>query len=136
MRNKAEFRALRETVGMSQQLLADMLDVEVRSVKRWEHPNGSEPPKDAWDVLDKARERQVWVVDAAVDKAHEIESDAGRSPNAVRITYWPNAAAYEDSHPDEGYSWMMANANARMVALELGRLKFDVRFEYPEGQTD
>lgn len=136
MRNKAEFRALRETVGMSQQLLADMLDVEVRSVKRWEHPNGSEPPNDAWDVLAEARERQVWVVDAAVDKAHEIESDAGRSPNAVQITYWPNAAAYENAHPDEDYSWMMANANARLIALELTRLKFDVRFKYPEGQAD
>lgn len=131
MRNKAEFKALRETVGMSQQLLADILDVDVRSVKRWEHPNGAEPPQDAWDVLDEARARQVWVVEAAIDKTHELEREAGRAPEAVRITYWPNAATYEAVHPDEGFSWMMANANARLTALEFTRLKFDVAFEYP-----
>jgi DNA-binding transcriptional regulator YiaG len=37
-RTKAEFRAIRETVGMTQGMLADALGVEQRSVRRWESP--------------------------------------------------------------------------------------------------
>ena len=35
-RTKADFKALRETVGMSQQALADALHVDKRSIQRWE----------------------------------------------------------------------------------------------------
>ena len=38
MRTKAEFRAIREQLGMSQSVLADMMDVQDRSVRRWESP--------------------------------------------------------------------------------------------------
>ena len=34
----AEFRAMREQVGLSQADVADTLGVNVRSVKRWEDP--------------------------------------------------------------------------------------------------
>ena len=42
--NKAEFRAMREMVGMTQATLADALGVEVRSVKRWESPSAPQVP--------------------------------------------------------------------------------------------
>ena len=38
---KANFRACRELVGLSQQDLAYEMDVLLKSVKRWENPNPS-----------------------------------------------------------------------------------------------
>ena len=37
-RGKADFAALRETVGLTQAALAEELGVNPRSVKRWEQP--------------------------------------------------------------------------------------------------
>ena len=38
-RSKADFKAMREMVGMSQSLLAKRLGVTTTSVKRWERPD-------------------------------------------------------------------------------------------------
>lgn len=45
--NKAAFKALREHAGLSHAAIVDMLDVNERSVKRWEDPRYSDPPEDA-----------------------------------------------------------------------------------------
>lgn len=49
MRSKAEFRALRESVGMSQAGVARALGMTVRSVRRWEtlEPGYHGAPDDA-----------------------------------------------------------------------------------------
>lgn len=111
-RTKADFKALRETVGMSQQALADALHVDKRSIQRWEaHGNAWEPPADAWYVLDAARERQRWTVANAVEIAHEH----GNAP--VSLTYWKNQCDYERA--GHGGDYQMANANARLIACML-----------------
>ena len=111
-RSKADFKALRETVGMSQQVLADALHVDKRSVQRWEAPgNAWEPPADAWEVLDDARERQRWSVDTALEIAWEHDNVP------VSLTYWKSQEEFERAGHDGDYQ--MANANARMIAAIL-----------------
>lgn len=131
MRTKADFRACRELVGMSQNLLADLLGVSITSVKRWEHPDKEwEPPEDAWDILDDAMERQAEVVSAAVDKAHELVGAVGKEPRSFQLTYWHGADDYESAHPGEGKFWQMANANSRAMAAILIAEGYEVGFNF------
>lgn len=121
-RTKAEFRAVRETVGMTQAALARELGVEVRSVKRWEsaaYP-GYGAPQDAWDVLDEALAMQRRVVAYALGKVDEVAQQRGDWPGHVTLPYWTGQADYDARHcePDGG-DWRMANANSRLVAFAL-----------------
>lgn len=121
-RTKAEFAAIRETVGMTQAMLADHLGVEVRSVKRWESPSagGYHAPQDAWDVLDAAADLQAQVVEFALGKITEAENETGHAPDSVNLRYWRSQADYDENHIyDDGGDWRMANANSRLVAAIL-----------------
>ena len=112
MRDKSEFKARREMVGMSQQALADALHVDKRSVQRWESPNNEwMPPADAWEIIDDASERQRWTIETAL----EIARDHDETP--VSLTYWKSQADYERA--GHGGDYQMANANARMIAAIL-----------------
>lgn len=131
MRNKPEFRAIREMVGMTQAALADELGVEVRSVKRWESPTAAQqPPQDAWDVLDAALERQREVVGFALDKVHDVMDETGGAPQAVVLPYWANADEYAVASTDAAMGvagdWRMANANERALAAILWSEGIDV----------
>lgn len=121
MRTKAEFRALRETVGLLQGDIARELGVEERSVRRWESPDAPQfPPQDAWDVLDDALEQQRKVVSFALGKVDEIAKQQGDYPHAVELPYWSSAKDYDNHHSaDDGGNWRMANANSRLVAFAL-----------------
>ena len=131
-RTKADFKALRETVGMSQSVLAEYLGVSQRSVRRWESPDYDwQPPQDAWDVLDEARKRQLEIVTYAVHKIKGIEREMCDAPEQVDLTYWRSEEDYVKAHPDEGIDWQMANANSRLVAHELERMKYKVSFNFP-----
>lgn len=113
-RTKADFKALRETVGISQQALADALGVDKRSVQRWEaYGNSWRPPADAWDVLDAARVRQQWTVKNAL----EIANDPKNLHMPVNLTYWRSQEDYERA--GHGGDYQAANANARMIAARL-----------------
>lgn len=124
-RTKADFKALREIVGMSQQTLADALKVDIRSVQRWEADGNTwEPPADAWQVLDDARERQRWTVENALEIA-EAPENAG---SAVSLTYWTSQEDYERA--GHGGNYQMANANARMIAYMLNERGRSVSFGF------
>lgn len=131
-RTKADFAALRETVGLTQANLADDLGVNPRSVKRWEQPGmeGYEPPADAWDVLDSYAETQRQMVEHCRETAMQAREQTGRMPDAVTLTYWRSQEQYDELGRDRGW-YGVANANARAVAAELARYGFAVRFAYP-----
>lgn len=115
-RTKADFKALRETVGMSQQALANALHVDKRSIQRWEAPeNAWTPPADAWTILDDARERQRWTVANAI----ELVSEKTDLHGTVSMTYWRSQEEFERA--GHGGDYQMANANARMAAAFLER---------------
>lgn len=130
MRTKAEFRAIRETVGMTQAHLASMLGVEVRSVKRWENPDAPQvPPQDAWDLVDEAAASQRAALDAMIDQAAKAAAEHGEL-SAVALPYWASQSAYDAGHYSgaDGADWRMVNATSRLAAVELGRRGIAVRW--------
>ena len=135
-RTLAEFRAIRETVGMTQGMLAAELGVEPRSVRRWESPSyeGYRPPKDAWDALDAALDTQRRGIEAALGKVDEIAQERGAAPDSVRLPYWTSQDAYDEGHyVDDGGDWRMANATNRMLAERLHER--GIRVEWTDGPT-
>lgn len=134
VKSKAAFRAIRETVGMTQAALAAELGVQVRSVKRWEDQDAPQwPPEDAWDVLMGALGDQRTAVDFAVDRAMDLRDETGAG--AVRLRYWADAADYAEHGTDSfngiAGDWRMANANARAAAAALCEHGFEV--DYADG---
>ena len=122
--SKAEFRAIREMVGYTQQALADVLGVKVLSVKRWELPSYPQrAPQDAWDILYSALDRQSEVVEYALAKVAEIEKETGHAPDSINLRYWANEDEYiqfsTDAELGVADDWRMANANALRCAAVL-----------------
>lgn len=134
-RTKAEFRAIRETVGMTQGALARELGVEVRSVKRWESPTAPQvPPQDAWDVLDAALSAQRRGIATALGRVDEIAKERGAYPKSVMLPYWTSQDAYDEGHyVDDGGDWRMANATNRLLAHALHER--GIRVAWSDGPT-
>ena len=127
--SKADFRALRETVGLSQQDVADALGVDVRSVKRWEAPDGSQPVAAAWALLERYAEFHELAIETAVEHVETMIAEVGHAPQAVRMTYWRSQEEY-DAHGRDPGPYGVANANARSVAEALRPYGVDVEFAY------
>ena len=131
-RTKADFAALRETVGLTQANLADDLGVNPRSVRRWEQPGqeGYEPPAEAWEVLDRYADLRRQMVDHARETVMQAGERMGGQPGQVVLTYYRSQEQYDDLGRDEGW-YGVANANARAVASELAHYGVTVCFRYP-----
>ena len=127
---KADFRALRETIGLTQGDVAKACDVSLRTVKRWEHPDWQEPPEDAWAWLLGMLERHDALVDEAVDRALAVVGERGE-PAAVVITYYRDQPQY-DAHGREPGPYGFANSVARDVALDLNDDGIETEFRYPD----
>lgn len=130
MSEKADFRATREALGLSQLDFSEALGVRLDSVKRWENPKyPQEPPQDAWDMLFEAHNLHQQVVSFAVDKAVELASGVpGGRP--VELPYWRDQAEYDACHPQDHGPFAVANANARAVAARLRDLGISVTFAW------
>ena len=128
MRSKAEFRALRESVGMSQADVARALGVTVRSVRRWETPAPGYlgAPDDAWALLDDAIAQQNAVVAGALDTADAMPH------GPVQLTYYRSQEQFDACGREPGEPYGCANANARLVADALRTQGVDVSFAYPD----
>lgn len=129
MRTKADFKALRETCGLTQQNVADACGVRVLAVKRWEKPGYSAPPRDAWEFLDGCRERMLDMAGFSTDKAVAARDEVGLE--TVALTYFRDQEQYDASGRDEG-PYGLANATARLTADYLGAEGFEVEFRYPD----
>ena len=126
---KADFRATRETLGLTQGDVAKACGVSLRTVKRWEHPGWQEPPEDAWAWLLDMLERHDAAVDAMVDKAMALVRERG--PEVVAITYYRDQAQH-DAHGREPGPYGFVNAVSREVALELSGEGIETEFRYPD----
>lgn len=128
---KADLRALRETVGLSQQQFADLAHVSRETIKRWENDTYDwQAPADAWAILYELRDRQLAAVDAALDFADTMHDDA---PSETVISYYRSQAQYDACHPDGGL-YTVANATARAIGMALELDDHTVRYEYPHEQ--
>ena len=125
-RTREGFRALRELVGMSRAMLAYKLEVQERSVNRWEKPSEDgyyNPPQDAWDILDRARNKQLVFIETALAEARKQEE------RVVRLNYWLTKRSFKENNPNETeLDWQMSNANLRLLANELELEGFKVEF--------
>lgn len=130
-RTKAGFKALRERVGLSQQDVANELDVNVKTVKRWEQPQFPyDAPEDAWELLEHALDVQNKQVEYAVSVLKKQAEGFGKMPKQVTLTYYRDQAMHDEYGRESG-SYGQANASARAAAAELERLGANVVFAYP-----
>lgn len=126
-RGKADFKARREALGLTQHDVAAAAGVTVTSVKRWERPGCPEPPADVWEWVEGLEAMQEAAVEQAVSAAVASAPPKGR----VQITYYRSQEQYDALGRDEGPCGM-ANANARLAAWRLRALGYEVGFAYPD----
>ena len=129
MSTKADFRATRETIGLTQGDVAKACGVSLRTVKRWEHPDWQEPPEDAWAWLLGMHERHDAAVDAMVDQALAMVREHG--PEVVAITYYREQSQYDALGRDEG-PYGFVNSIAREVERDLNGEGIETEFRYPD----
>ena len=129
MLTKADFRAKRETMGLTQGDVARACGVSLRTVKRWEHPDWQEPPDDAWEWLIGMHDRHDAAVDAMVDQA--LEMARRHDLEMVAITYYRDQAQYDACGRDDGPVGFV-NSIAREAALDLNGEGVETEFRYPD----
>lgn len=129
LNTKADFRATRETIGITQGDVAKALGVSLRTVKRWEHPDWQEPPEDAWEWMFWMLERHDALVDAMVGRA--LAAIGRGDLDVVAITYYRDQSQYDD-HGREPGPYGFANSVAREVAIDLNGEGIETEFRYPD----
>jgi transcriptional regulator with XRE-family HTH domain len=114
-RSKADFKALRDLLGVTQREIADACAVTPLTVKNWENPGEMFPPsRQAWQWL----EDQWREASRRADETVGLARDAGagrRGP--VILTYWRDGAQYRRAHAT--VSWRFENAVTRITAERL-----------------
>lgn len=123
---KSNFKALRESMGLSQQDVADALGIKnIKTIKNWENP-----AKEDWAASDRAWEWIGAAYDEFLDAVETTVSDTEKEDpqGTVWFTYYRKQDGSElsvDGHP-AGY----ANAVNRQAACELRRMGYEVEFIY------
>ncbi len=142
-RTKADWKALRETIGISTGSLASYLNKNISTVQYWENPGRAarryHPTQKAWEMLEQLRAKQKSVVDQLVDAAVRRARAEGASfmgegghPLAVLYYYRNRAEYYRSDRGDIG----ILNATSRQAALRLEQMGFEVRFRYDDPEED
>ncbi len=132
-RTKANFRALREMVGLSQMDVANLLECGLRSVKRWEHP--TQPywaPEAAWAIVEELYRRQREAVELALDKAEQADK-AGELVD-IPVVYYRDQPMMDMYGRDRG-SATVVNATARAIHAALTAMGYPASFVYPVEET-
>lgn len=94
-RTGADFRAMRERIGWSQNEVGTALNVNPNTVKKWENPlAGWEVRPYGWSWIDRMYEAYWREVDQMIDYAvKEVESQGIPKGGEVRISYYRNGPA-------------------------------------------
>jgi|GEM_PF-4753195 len=81
MRGKADFRLMRELLGLPQEWVAKRVGVDARTVRNWESPRYFYPPKrEAWDLVEGLWRR----ADAKAAGLVEIASSGSESRRRIQ----------------------------------------------------
>lgn len=126
----ANFRAMREICGVTQQQVADAMDVRVLTVKRWEKSEAAVPE----DALEWMRSAAVEHTDGVRTEVGEVMASA-EPGESVCLEYYRTqeqcdmAAALTGS--DAG-PYQFVNAVRRSAAERLVDMGYLVSFAYPD----
>ena len=84
MRGKADFRLMRELLGLPQEWVAKRVGVDARTVRNWESPRYFYPPKrEAWDLVEGLwRRADAKAAGLGTVLTHLCGGAAGRGPAA------------------------------------------------------
>lgn len=128
MREKthADFRMLREGIGLSQADVADALDVTQRSVQRWEKPGEYGAPDFAWAWLYEMRDLFASMVEAGA-----ASLDGAPDGATLQVAYYRSQREYDEHGRDQGY-YGMVNAATREVVIEAQARGMQVTAMFPE----
>ena len=133
-KTRAAFRALREECGYTQTDIANIFDIDRRSVRRWEAGNDEgwyEPPDDVfqWLVEESARMRANARMyhDELVLVAAEQEYSG-----CLALAYYRTQEELDAVQGDRGEHVGFVNATTRMVARMLEDEGYDVLICYKE----
>lgn len=126
--NTADFKALREECGLTQQDVADAMDVLLVTEKRWEEPGRLDLPEKAQTYLREQYRRMLEIAEFATDKA--VELSAGTGAQHVVLTYYRDQEQYDKLGRDEGPVGLV-NAAARLARRYIEAEGLTVEFRYP-----
>ena len=124
-RSPAEFRTMREVLGISGPVLADTLDVNPRSQRAWDYKTTA--PDIAWAVIDQ---RIEWIEETA-DAILKESEDASNNREIVLVVY-PNDEAARRAGCSVPASWHRAAMGH--VAMILRMRGHVCRIEYPPAE--
>ena len=149
-RSAADFRMMRETLGLSQAWVARMVGVTTLSVVHWEDPNEfALPRRGAWDLVEvlwaEADARASAFVDMASGAVAVAEGN-GRQPDVVLLSYWRDAKDYARARRGAGTSvagfdidpptmMRVENAACRMAVDRLHALGIPLSVTYAQAQA-
>lgn len=141
MRGKADFRLMRELLGLPQEWVAKRVGVDVRTVRNWESPRYFYPPKrEAWDLVEglwrRADGKAAGLVEIA-SSAARVARERGVEPAPLMLAYWRDAAQWAKAHPEDGDAgmWRIENAAARLAADRLHAMGLPVAIAYAEPEA-
>ena len=126
----ANFRAMREICGVTQQQVADALGVRVLAVKRWE--KGERPIPD--DALEWMRSAAVEHTDGVRTEAGEVMANA-EPGEAVCLEYYRTQEQCDmaaELAGTEAGPYQFVNAVRRSAAERLVDMGYLVSFAYPD----
>lgn len=128
IRTKADFRALRESLGMTQQDVADEAGVAVRTVKRWESPDGQDAPEDVVAFLVACK----TAMDADVALYLDVVRKETDKEATVMVPYYRTQEDLDAVQINQGADLPVGYVNAlsRRIAERLSDEGYDVSFEY------
>lgn len=126
----ANFRAMREMCGITQQQVAEVMEVQIRTVKRWE--KGETPVPD--DALE-------WMRECAVEHTLGVRSEVARLTDGVPVgtalclTYYrtqEQADLEAEIQGENAGPYQFVNAVYRSVGERLTDMGYLVSFKYPD----
>ncbi|WP_373581580.1 hypothetical protein [Bifidobacterium adolescentis] len=146
-RSAADFRMMRETLGLAQAWVARTVGVTTLTVVHWEDPREfALPRREAWDLVEgmwaEADRRATAFVDMA-SKATALALDNGIEPEPVMLSYWRDPKDHRIVHRDEdviiagfhlssGGMMRLENAACRMAVDRLHTLGVPLTVMYAE----
>jgi len=114
----AELQTLRESAGLSREALAELAQVQARTVKHWETRTGSAVPADVAGIVTRLA---GWVLHTAREGLRQVLESPHEPADVVLLRYRETA----HMHPQDVASGARADVHGAMVA----RLVLDLTAE-------